>query len=148
MPEGSECARRLLFERPSQFDSREDARASLERTSPGYSDAVYRNRLEFAFRDDEGELMWRSDAHALSAILRARADPEVRWEMLAAIRCPTLVVRGTRSNALSEELAERMVRALPDGRLVELDAGHNVALERPRELANAVVALAIGRSVR
>jgi pimeloyl-ACP methyl ester carboxylesterase len=32
-----------------------------------------------------------------------------------------------------------MLEILPDARLVDLDAGHNVALDRPRELAEAVV---------
>jgi hypothetical protein len=35
-----------------------------------------------------------------------------------------------------------MVQTLADGRLMELDAGHNVPLDRPRELADAVVVLA------
>lgn len=35
-----------------------------------------------------------------------------------------------------------MLAALPDGRGLALDAGHNVALDRPRELADAVVAFA------
>ena len=65
-----------------------------------------------------------------------------RWDALARIACPTLVVRGTRSNVLSEEVAEEMVRSLADGRLMELDAGHNVPLDRPRELADATVVLA------
>jgi pimeloyl-ACP methyl ester carboxylesterase len=146
LPEGSERARRLLTERPPRFASRDDARAYLEATSPGYSDAVYRNRLEFAFRDDEGELIWRSDPHALAEIVRGRPLGPDRWEALGAIACPVLVVRGTRSNVLSAEVAQRMTGALRDGRLMELDSGHNVALERPRELANAVVA--IGRSAR
>jgi pimeloyl-ACP methyl ester carboxylesterase len=35
-----------------------------------------------------------------------------------------------------------MVQTLPNGRLVELDAGHNVPLERPGELADAVAVIA------
>jgi pimeloyl-ACP methyl ester carboxylesterase len=67
---------------------------------------------------------------------------EDRWAALAAIACPTLVVRGTRSNVLSEDVAQEMVRSVPDGRLMEVDAGHNVPLDRPRELADATVVLA------
>jgi pimeloyl-ACP methyl ester carboxylesterase len=51
-----------------------------------------------------------------------------------------LLVRGTRSNVLSAEIAKRMIETLAQGRLIELDAGHNVALDRPKELADAVVA--------
>jgi len=73
--------------------------------------------------------------------MSARPPHADRWAALREIRCPTLVVRGTRSNVLADDVARRMVRELPDARLLELDAGHNVALERPRELANAVAAL-------
>ena len=142
LPAGAERAQRLLTGRPARFRDRAEARAYLERTSPDYAAAVYENRLAFAFREENGELVWRSDTAALERIMRGRMPTEDRWDALARIACPTLVVRGTRSNVLSEEVAEEMVRSLADGRLMELDAGHNVPLDRPRELADATVVLA------
>ena len=142
LPAGAERARRLVTGRPARFADREEARAYLERTSPGYAAAVYENRMAFALREEHGELVWRSDPAALGRIMSGRMPTEDRWNALAAIRCPTLVVRGTRSNVLSEEVAQEMVRTLADGRLMELEAGHNVPLERPRELADATVVLA------
>jgi pimeloyl-ACP methyl ester carboxylesterase len=143
LPEGAERAQRLLTGRPARFRDRAEARAYLERTSPDYPSAVYENRLAFAFREENGELVWRSDAAALGRIVTRRMPTDDRWDALAAIICPTLVVRGTRSNVLSEDVAQEMVRSLADGRLMELDAGHNVPLDRPRELADATVVLAI-----
>lgn len=142
LPAGAERARRLVTGRPARFTDRDEARAYLERTSPGYPAAVYENRLAFALREESGGLVWRSDPTALGRIMSGRMPAEDRWNALAAIRCPALVVRGTRSNVLSEEVAHEMVRALADGRLMELDAGHNVPLDRPRELADATVVLA------
>ena len=142
LPAGAERARRLVTGRPARFADRDEARAYLERTSPGYAAAVYENRLAFALREENGELVWRSDPAALGRIMSGRMPAEDRWNALAAIRCPTLVVRGTRSNVLSEEVAQEMVRTLADGRLMEVDAGHNVPLDRPRELADAAVVLA------
>jgi pimeloyl-ACP methyl ester carboxylesterase len=142
LPAGAERARRLLTGRPARFADRGAARAYLERTSPGYPAAVYENRLAFALRDENGGLVWRSDRSALERIMSGRMPTEDRWGALAAIRSPTLVLRGTRSNVLSEEVAREMVRTLADGRLMELDAGHNVPLDRPRELADAAVVLA------
>lgn len=142
MPAGSERARRLLTERPARFADRAEARAYLERTSAGYTDAVYRNRLDFAFREEKGGLVWRSDSDALERIMSTHPPHADRWAALREIRCPTLVVRGTRSNVLADDVARRMVRELRDGKLLELDAGHNVALERPRELADALSAVA------
>jgi len=86
--------------------------------------------------------VWRSDPAALERIMSGRMPTDDRWDALATIACPTLVVRGTSSNVLSEEVAHEMVRSLADGRLMELDAGHNVPLDRPRELADATVVLA------
>src|SRR4029079_10262189 len=60
LPEGAGRARRLLTGRPARFRDRDEARAYLERTSPGYAAAVYENRLAFAFREDNGGLGWRS----------------------------------------------------------------------------------------
>jgi esterase len=142
LPDGAERAQRLLTGRPSRFRDRPEARAYLERTSPGYPAAVYENRLAFAFREEDGGLVWRSDPAALARIMTRRMPTEDRWAALAAIACPTLVVRGTRSNVLSEDVAHEMVRSVPDGRLMEVDAGHNVPLDRPRELADAAVVLA------
>jgi pimeloyl-ACP methyl ester carboxylesterase len=142
LPQGAERAQRLLTGRPERFADRAGARAYLERTSPGYSAAVYENRLAFAFREEDGGLVWRSDPAALQRIMSRRMPAEERWDALASIACPTLVVRGTRSNVLTEAVARRMVQTLADGRLMELDAGHNVPLDRPRELADAAVVLA------
>jgi pimeloyl-ACP methyl ester carboxylesterase len=139
MGAGAERAQRLLIGRPARFRDRAEARAYLERTSPGYPDAVYGNRLAFAFREEDGGLVWRSESAALERIMNGRMPGEDRWDALRSIASPTLVVRGTRSNVLSEEVARRMVQALGNGRLMELDAGHNVPLDRPRELAEAVV---------
>jgi esterase len=140
LPEGAERAERLLTGRPARFADRHEARTYLERTSPGYAPAVYENRLAFAFREENGGLVWRSDPAALGRIMHGRMPAEDRWEALARIGCPTLVVRGTRSNVLSADAARRMVQTLVNGRLLELEAGHNVPLDRPRELAAAVVA--------
>jgi pimeloyl-ACP methyl ester carboxylesterase len=145
LPAGAERAQRLLTGRPARFDNRTEARAYLERTSPGYPPAVYENRLAFAFREENGGLAWRSDPAALARIMSGRMPTDDRWGALAAIACPTLVVRGTRSNVLSEVTARRMVQSLADGRLMELDAGHNVPLDRPRELADAAVILIAAR---
>ena len=141
MPEGAERARRLSLGRPDQFANADDALAYLRRTSPGYSDEVYANRMQWLFREDAGALVWRSSHDALASIMSAASHGEL-WGLLHAIRCPVLLVRGTRSNVLSADVAQRMIETLADGRLVELDAGHNIPLDRPNELADAVVAFA------
>jgi acetyl esterase/lipase len=68
-----------------------------------------------------------------------RREPLDLWERLTRITCPTLLVRGAESDVLSPELAERVVAALPDGRIVEVpEAGHTVPGDRPREFVEVV----------
>jgi pimeloyl-ACP methyl ester carboxylesterase len=141
---GSSRARRLSLGRPDRFADDASALAYLHETSPGYDDAVYANRMAWVFRrDDGGALVWRSSKDALRRILDDSARSSARvWERLGEIRCPVLVVRGTRSPSFGAPTARAMLAALPDARLVELAAGHNVALDRPNELADAVVRFA------
>ncbi|MEX2046893.1 MAG: alpha/beta hydrolase, partial [Chloroflexota bacterium] len=96
LPEGSERARRLSLERQERFEYADDALAYLRRTSPGYSEDVYRNRMRWLFKEDFGDFVWRSGRDALASIMSGRGSD--LWEALRAVRCPVLVVRGTRSN--------------------------------------------------
>jgi pimeloyl-ACP methyl ester carboxylesterase len=132
----------MSLERPERFSTPGEAMAYVRRTSPGYSEAVYENRSRWLFRRDVDGITWRSSGPALRAIMGETRRHGRMWDSLEAIRCPTLVVRGTRSSVLSAEVARRMVDTLRSGRLLEIDAGHNVPLDRPAELADAVVAFA------
>ncbi len=52
---------------------------------------------------------------------------------------PVLLVRGARSKVLPQAAAERLVGAIPDGRLVVVpDAGHNVQEDNPAALITAL----------
>jgi pimeloyl-ACP methyl ester carboxylesterase len=141
LPEGAERARRLSLQRPEHFLNAGEALAYVRRTSPGYADEIYANRMRWLFREEDGGLVWRSSRGALASIMSSAPRDDL-WDALRAIRCPALLVRGTRSNVLSADVAQRMIQTLADGRLVELDARHNVALDRPQELADAVAEFA------
>jgi pimeloyl-ACP methyl ester carboxylesterase len=60
------------------------------------------------------------------------------WQVLAEIRCPTLVVRGTRSDMFAATTVPRVMSANRRIRLVEVDAGHNVAGDNPAVFERAV----------
>jgi pimeloyl-ACP methyl ester carboxylesterase len=137
-------ARRLSLGRPDSFPDEAAALAYLRETSPGYTDAVYANRLEWVFRRDGGALVWRSSKDALRQILESTASPAWSgvWNRFGEIVVPVLVVRGSRSASVSAETARAMVTAHGNARLIELEAGHNVALDQPKALADAVVKFA------
>jgi pimeloyl-ACP methyl ester carboxylesterase len=70
---------------------------------------------------------------------RASARRELLGGQVEKIGSPTLIVRGARSDILSDEAAEKFARALPHGRWVRVEsAGHNVQGDNPRGLLEAI----------
>jgi pimeloyl-ACP methyl ester carboxylesterase len=70
----------------------------------------------------------------------AKQEEARLWDCVARIRCPTLVVRGERSNMLSEATQRRMVdEVLADGCSVTIPgAGHALMLDAPEALRAAL----------
>ena len=61
------------------------------------------------------------------------------WEAVPSIECPTLVVRGALSDVFWDEDAEKLARALPNGRRVLIEgAGHTVQGDNPKVLVKAL----------
>jgi pimeloyl-ACP methyl ester carboxylesterase len=57
------------------------------------------------------------------------------------IACPVLLIRGSDSSLLSSAGARELAAEIPDATLVEIPAaGHNVQIERPREVLDAMKA--------
>jgi esterase len=53
------------------------------------------------------------------------------WQVLAAIKCPTLIMRGARSDMFVPAAEPRVAAANPGFKIVEVDAGHNIAGDNP-----------------
>lgn len=87
-----------------------------------------------------GNLVFRFDPAIHQATGRgAIAEIPYLWESLEHITCPTLVIRAEKSKILSREIAEEMVRRLPNGSLVEIpDAGHQIPLHQPEAFSRVV----------
>jgi pimeloyl-ACP methyl ester carboxylesterase len=68
-----------------------------------------------------------------SMVADLRAEPDIPDEDLRRLGCPTLCIFGSRSKLRS--VGDRLERVIPGARLVELDGGHYLVNERPRELA-------------
>ena len=72
---------------------------------------------------------WRIAAEQRERILRDVSN----------ISCPTLIVRGGKSDVLSDDAAERFAHMLPHARWVRVEnAGHNVQGDNPRGLLDAM----------
>ena len=59
--------------------------------------------------------------------------------ILNSLDCPTLVIHGTR-DVLPESFAYRVVDLIPQSRMIALDSGHFIPLERAAEVSNNLVA--------
>jgi 3-oxoadipate enol-lactonase len=131
--------------------------------SPDGSEAVsaVRARVEQAARD--GGAAGAVDAYlgpALDVIGRERSDAAraavrgfaadlgalASWAAgrreLRAIEQPATVVTGTRSEPILGEVARKLAELLPEGELLELEAGHFAQIERPAEVAAAITRIA------
>ena len=144
---GTESVRRQTVEAPEEFDSLEDVYAFLRASDPEPPDDMLRYRAKHGARQlENGKWGWKYDRALRSPSGESRLpDPELLWAALASIPCPTLVVRGERSEILDAAVAERMERTLPQGRYVEVEnAGHRITLDNLDGLEREVRAFLAG----
>jgi pimeloyl-ACP methyl ester carboxylesterase len=107
--------------------------------SPDAPIEVVRHRIRHnVMLCENGMLTWRYD-EALRRNRVARPEADDQWPVLESITAPTLLLRGSRSDVLTSDDAERMVKAVPDARLVEIaDAGHSIAVDQPSRFLGAI----------
>jgi esterase len=89
----------------------------------------------------DGRWTWKRDPRPSAALSEAerRATTLALWRAARALPQPTLVLRGELSKILAPEVAERFVRELPQGRLVEIPrAGHSLHGDAPALFARAL----------
>lgn len=94
--------------------------------------------VEGALRDDEQggvALTWPRawEAHIFSLV------PTDSWDTIRRLRAPLLLVRGRRSDLLVDRSWNELRRWLPEARMVELEGGHMLPMERPDEVAETVL---------
>jgi len=80
----------------------------------------------------------RSGPVTIGTAARALLAADVRAD-LALVRARTLVLVGRRDHLVPLAHAEELARALPDGRVRTLDAGHVPMVDRPAELSRELL---------
>lgn len=115
---------------PETWESIEQAAQHLYRANPYPGIHYYRWVVSHSLRQrPDGALVW-----AWHPSIKARRSPgDVDWwALVRAITPPTLVLRGEHSHVLARDVAERMARELPHGRLVEIPrAVHTLHEDNP-----------------
>ena len=135
-----EGARRIqeFVAAPAEFDSIDEVIERALSFNPRRDAKLLRRSLQHNLRRmPNGKLTWKHDRRH-----RAKFDAEEwarrrqgLWDVIPRITCPTLVVRGGRSDVFHDEDAEKLATALPCGSWVRVeDAGHTVQGDNPRGL--------------
>ncbi|MFE6403973.1 alpha/beta fold hydrolase [Streptomyces alboflavus] len=113
---------------PRRAPSRAELVASLGSAAP-YLECSFR-------RADDG---WGFSFGIEDTVASQKALSGEHWRDWTAVACPTLLIRGTRSDELAAGHAREMIARRAGGaRLVELSAGHVVHHDAAKEFAAAV----------
>ncbi|MEU5262240.1 alpha/beta hydrolase [Amycolatopsis sp. NPDC021455] len=139
---GADRILRELRGTPLSFDSLAAVRAYWRDIRPGITEEALRSRIEHTVRPGgDGRWEWKLDMQGIAAARRSGdpAGPVDLWACVEALKCPTLVIRGGRSDflpvAVCRELADRQ-RLL---RWAEIPgAGHYAHDDDPAEFIRLV----------
>lgn len=121
---------------PGPFPTREAAAAAVPPVfGSGFAKAMVDHNLR---QDGDGRWHWKFDPAVQAAAQRSMRDPR-KWPRWLAVTCPTLVMRGERSPAMTQRAAEQMVSENRHATLVVIPrASHFVSLDEPAAFAAAV----------
>jgi esterase len=109
---------------PRISHDRERAQAALVKVDKGY---MLKRDPDFQNSKPQGE----------GANLPQRASRDV-WQELAAVKCPTMIVRGLRSDRYTPEIIARISRDYPSIEWATVNSQHDVADQAPQELVAAI----------
>ena len=137
-PEGRKRIVDALKTMPDGFNTMDELITASRVAFQGVPDEELRRCLEFdTKRGEDGKLRRKTDPEFLRfAFLdeggaRNQDGENALWAACAMIQCPTLIVRGSRSDILRRETAERMLSTIANAQLVEVDSEHAVPHEDP-----------------
>ena len=133
-PIGSGRITQEMIDVPEEFDSFEAVLEYQSKQNRFCSEPVLRRRLTYATRElPNGKFGWRYDLEIREQRRNSTGakQPDL-WLTLPKIHCPVLIVRGSETDTLGLETAEKMVEVLPDGKLVHVErAAHMVFEDNP-----------------
>lgn len=95
-----------------------------------------------------GKWTWKYDKRLRRPGRRMGSDPETEkrlWGYLAALQCPTLLVRGGASDIIAMDTADKMHAVIPNSQLATIEgAGHLVMGDSPAGFQRAVTEFLAG----
>lgn len=124
--EGAARIRREMSQTPLSFPDWESAGQFWRRSRPGLSAQGLASRLTHSMKETPEGIGWRHDQAGI-AQARLSIAPTDLWPAVRALDCPTLFIRGARSDFLPQATLEAMKQANPRVRTAQIaDASHYV----------------------
>ena len=122
---------------PETWESIEQAAQHLHRANPRAGIHYYRWVVSHSLRQrPDGALVWKW--HPSIKDRRTQGDVDW-WTVVRAITVPTLLLRGAESHVLDADVAQRMVKELQRGELVEIPrARHTLHEDNPEAVLAAL----------
>lgn len=130
---------------PQDFASFDEILAHTVEHNPTRSESsLRRGVLHNATQLPDGRWRWRYDRRRWGSGDAGEVDFTPLWDDVAAMRCPTLLVRGSLSPVVGDEDVAAWRERRPDDRVVIVEgAGHSIQGDRPLELAELVRAFVL-----
>jgi pimeloyl-ACP methyl ester carboxylesterase len=103
-----------------------------------HTDAQWRTLAEnWVRKNDDGSWRPHYDVRIAEAFGATMPDKDLElWHIYDAVRCPTLLIRGERSDVVSRAAATEMTRRGPKAKVVEIrGVGHAPTLLHPDQIA-------------
>lgn len=139
---GADRILREMRDTPSSFDSLDAAHAYWRGIRPGITDDALASRIEHTVRPGaDGRWEWKLDMAGIAAARRSGdpAGPVDLWDCVDALRCPTLVIRGARSDFLPISVCRQMAERQPLLHWTEIQgAGHYAHDDNPAAFIHLV----------
>ena len=141
--DGAARIRREMSQTPLQFENWDLARAFWQASRPGLSEQGLTSRLAHSMKESGDGVTWRHDQQGI-ATARLTIEPTDLWPAVHALDCPSLFIRGGRSDFLPAQTLQAMSACNPNIRTVEVaDASHYVHDDQS-EVFNALVSRFLG----
>jgi non-heme chloroperoxidase len=144
-PVGVEKIRAFMDQKPDGFDSLEEVAEAIatyqpHRQRPKMLDGLAKNvRLS-----DDGKYHWHWDPRTRSQNINLQDRQDRLEECARSLRLPTLLIRGGRSDVISEEGAQSFLSLCPQSEYVNVtDAAHMVAGDRNDIFDTAIVSFLV-----
>jgi pimeloyl-ACP methyl ester carboxylesterase len=123
------------------FRTRAEAREHYARLHPEWRPEFLDLHAEHQVRENwAGKLVFRSDPDLFWLTGSAgRRENAVLWGLCERVTAPVLVMWGTGSPFLDDDIASRMLAAFPRAELCRIQAGHYIPREEPEAFLAALV---------